>query len=105
MSVTKRNISAIFGVPLSAIKQIGSKQLFVVNISSGDIGYRHILVSYRTIIGYNDNEFWYITTRKYSQTTSRQITAFSRNRWDRIKRVENEELVALLPDSLKYYAR
>lgn len=105
MNVTTKTISAIFGVPLTAIKQIGSKQLFVVNVSNGDIGYKHILVSYRTIIGYNDNEFWYITTKKYSQTTSKQITTFSRNRWDRIKRVENEELIALLPDFLKYYAR
>lgn len=105
MSVTKRNISAIFGVPLSAIEQVGSKQLFIVNISSGDIGYRHILVSYRTIIGYNDSEFWYITTKRYSRATSCQITAFSRNRWDRIKYIPNEELVALLPDTLKYYAR
>ena len=105
MKVTKESISVIFGVPLSAIKQIGSKQLFVVNVSNGEIGYRHILVSYRTIIGYNDSEFWYLTTKKYSRTTSRQISAFSRNRWDRIKRVENEELVALLPDFLKDYAR
>lgn len=105
MKVTKESISAIFGVPLSAIEQVGSKQLFIVNISSGDIGYRHILVSYRTIIGYNDNEFWYITTKKYSRTTSSQITAFSRNRSGRIKYIENEELVNLLPDSLKYYAR
>lgn len=105
MSVTKKDISAIFGVPLSAIKQIGAKQLFIVNISSGDIGYRNILVSYRTIIGYHDSEFWYITTKKYSQTTSCQITAFSRSRWGRIKRVGNDELVNLLPDFLKYYAR
>lgn len=105
MNVTKKDISAIFGVPLSAIEQIGAKQLFVVNISNGDIGYRHILVSYRTIIGFHDSEFWYITTRKYSRTTSSQITAFSRNRWDRIKYIPNEELVALLPATLRYYAR
>lgn len=105
MKVTKKDISAIFGVPLSAIKQVGAKQLFIINVSNGDIGYRHILVSYRTIIGFHDSEFWYITTKKYSQTTSCQITAFSRGRWDRIKRVENEELIALLPDHLKHYAR
>lgn len=105
MKVTKKDISAIFGVPLSAIEQVGSKQLFVVNIASGDIGYRHILVSYRTIIGFHDSEFWHITTKKYSRTTSRQIIAFSSNRWGRIKYVENEELVNLLPDFLKYYAR
>ena len=105
MKVTKESISVIFGVPLSAIKQIGSKQLFVVNVSNGEIGYRHILVSYRTIIGYNDSEFWYITTRKYSVTTSRQITAFVRDRWDRIKRVDNDTLVSMLPASLQYYAK
>ena len=105
MNVTKKDISTIFGVPLSAIEQVGRKQLFVVNISSGDIGYRHILISYRTIIGFHDSEFWYITTRKYSRTTSCQITEFSRNRRDRIKYISNEELIALLPDSLKQYAR
>lgn len=105
MKVTKKDISNIFGVSPAAIEQIGAKQLFIVDISNGEIGYRHILVSYRTIIGFHDSEFWYITTKKYSRTTSSQITAFSRNRWDRIKYVENEELVNLLPDYLKDYAR
>lgn len=105
MNVTKKDISAIFGVPLSAIEQVGAKQLFIVNISNGDIGYRHILVSYRTIIGYNDNEFWYITTKKYSRTTSSQITSFSSSRWGRIKRVDNDTLVSMLPASLQYYAK
>ena len=105
MNVTKKTISAIFGVPLSSIEQIGAKQLFIVNISNGEIGYRKILVSYRTIIGFFDSEFWHITTKKYSRTTSSQITAFSRGRWGRIKRVDNDTLVSMLPASLQYYAK
>lgn len=105
MKVTKRSISAIFGVPLSAIEQIGAKQLFIIDISNGDIGYRKILVSYRTIIGFHDSEFWHITTKKYSQTTSCQITAFSRGRQDKIKYIGNDILVSMLPTSLQYYAK
>ena len=103
MSVTKKNISSIFGVPLSAVKQVGAKQLFIIYIPDG--GYRLILVSYKTIIGYHDSDGWYITTKKYSHTTSRQITAFSRGRLGKIKRIDNDTLVSMLPVSLQYFAK
>ena len=105
MNVTKKDISAIFGVSLAAIEQINNKQLFMVYIYTDELGYQKILISYRTIIGVYDDEMWHITTKKYSQTTSSQITSFSSSRWGRIKRVNNDTLVSMLPASLQYYAK
>ena len=102
MPVTKKDISAIFNVPTANITQVGSKQMFKVTSVKDKCFF---LLSYRTIIGIYHDNIWKITTKKYSSTTSRQITAFSHSRGDRIKRVDNEELVNLLPNSLKYYAR
>lgn len=105
MKVTKKDISAMFGVSLAAIERVGSKQLFTVYIYTDELGYQKILVSYRTIIGYYDSEAWHITTKGYSQTTSCQITAFSRGRQDKIKYIGNDILVSMLPTSLQYYAK
>ena len=102
MPVTKKNISSIFGVPTTDITQVGSKQMFkVLSVKDKCL----FLVSYRTIISIYHDNIWKITTRKYSRTTSCQITAFSRGQWGRIKYIPNEDLVSLLPDTLKYYAR
>ncbi len=51
------------------VKQAGSKQLFVVNDNT--------LVSYRTIVGKLIDGTWYITTEKYSVTTTRQCNQFA----------------------------
>lgn len=104
MKVTKKDISAIFGVSPGAIKQVGSKQLFLAYVYTDEVGYQKILISYRTIIGVYD-EMWHITTKKYSRTTSYQITAFSRGKWGKVKRVDNDTLVSVLPASLQYYAK
>lgn len=105
MSVTKRNISAIFGVSLAAIEQVGARQLFMAYIYTEELGYQKILISYRTVIGVYDGDIWHITTKKYSHTTSRQITSFSSSRWNKIKRIDNDTLVSMLPASLQYYAK
>ena len=74
--VTKQNIIDHFGA--TNVTQIGSKQLFTAQL-------RHdvtVLISYYTIVGFYSPaaDVWYVTDRKYSQTTSCQLTAFARNK-------------------------
>lgn len=52
------------------VKQVGSKQLFVVQDT--------LLVSYRTVVGVQYNNTWYLASCKYSATTSRQLSYFNR---------------------------
>lgn len=73
MRVTKTDVSWIFNVQVDAIKQIDSKQLFIVD--SPDKG--RVLISYKTIVGrFTDNE-WLLTTERYSETTSKQLNQFA----------------------------
>jgi hypothetical protein len=73
--VTKTTIQYLTGRPLTDIEQIGAKQLFIVSYPR----YR-LLYSYKTIIGINllsgDNMGWKITLKKYSLTTTKQISQF-----------------------------
>ena len=56
--------------PNDKVTQVRSIQLFVVHKGNP------LLVSYRTVIGVRIGDTWYITTKKYSVSTSRQITEF-----------------------------
>ena len=56
--------------PNDRVTQVESMQLFIVHKDNP------LLISYRTVIGVRIGDTWYITTTKYSLTTSRQITAF-----------------------------
>jgi hypothetical protein len=82
MSVTVKDICKQFGVGREAVRQIGSKQLFIVDAyrdTYPSCQYNNrILVSYWTIIGVFDNLQWNITTKKHSPTISKQITQFRR---------------------------
>lgn len=73
MPVTKRDIQDRFK---GEVKQIGSKQLFVVTFQT-----YQLLISYMTIIGYRSEDSWLLTKAKYRQTTTRHINYF---RYDRI---------------------
>lgn len=76
------------------VKQIKSKNLYVAEYDS----YK-LLISYNTIIGILQGETWQVTTKKYSTTTSRQITDFSCDHT--VTRIEQ----ALLDDMLKSVGR
>lgn len=87
---TRKDIANQFGLPLNAIEQIGSKQLFKVDCSSYPNSYDSysrkyysvsLLVSYRTIVGiyHTADSEWKLTSRKYSDTTSRQLSSFSKD--------------------------
>jgi len=72
MPVTIKDIKHFFS--LADVEQVKSMQLFIVN--------NNILVSYRTIIGILDNnDCWHITNKKYSSSTSKQITIFKRSNY------------------------
>ena len=73
--VTRRNIANTFGVTLDAVSQCDNMQLFVVKRERDTV-----LVSYYTIVGVLKNDTWYITTERYSVTTPKQLTRFSRGR-------------------------
>ena len=71
--VTKQDITERFNA--ASVTQIGSKQLFIAQLQNNVT----VLISYYTIVGFERSGIWYVTDRKYSVTTSRQITQFSRN--------------------------
>ena len=75
MSVTKQDIARHYGIELSDVKQINSKQLFIADIDNGTV-----LISYYTIVGKRIAGIWYLTGQKYSVTTSRQLTQFASGR-------------------------
>ena len=73
--VTRRNIANAFGVTLDAVSQCDNMQLFIVKRPADTV-----LVSYYTIVGVLKNGTWYLTTQRYSRTTSKQLIRFSRGR-------------------------
>lgn len=72
--VTVKDIRARFNLRGEVnIKQIGSKQLFIVDCPING----RLLISYYTVVGYF-NDKWYLTKYKYSLTTSKQLNQFAR---------------------------
>ena len=76
--VTKKDVADLFtsfvnGRPCFCpeVHQVDNKQLFVVSYPD-----YQLLVSYLTIVGIRTEGAWLLTTRKYSVTTSRQLTQF-----------------------------
>lgn len=83
MRVTKKDIAWTFKVPVGAIKQIDSKQLFIVDLP--DKG--RVLVSYKTIVGRFTGNEWLLTTERYSVTTSKQLNQFASRTKFQVRRV------------------
>lgn len=92
MSVTKKDIQLAYNVAPNMVKQIDSKQLFIVDTSY--LG--RLLVSYKTTIGIFHNAIWYITSEKFSPTTSKQTTQFINSTSFEVKRVDKETFGELL---------
>ena len=70
MEVTRKQVANSFGIANSQVKQINSMQLFIINNDT--------LVSYKTIVGRLIDGVWYITSQRYSRTTTRQLNMFKR---------------------------
>jgi hypothetical protein len=92
MTVTIKDIQLAYNVAPNMIKQIDSKQLFIVDTSY--LG--RLLVSYKTTIGIFHNSVWFITTQKFSPTTSKQTSQFINSTSFEVKRVDNETFDDLL---------
>lgn len=76
MNIKEQRVSNQFNA--SNVKQIDSKNLYIVSIADlNDLSnqYPHkLLVSYWTIVGILKNGYWILTSKKYSRTTSTQLT-------------------------------
>ncbi len=74
MKVTVKIIRAIY--PDATITQVDSKQMFIVVTRE-----QTLLLSYSTIVGKFDlaKRVWALTKKKYSITTSKQLSMFARN--------------------------
>ena len=99
--ITKQDIARQFNIAINNVKQIDSKQLFIVNdYSSLDSTHsnKRYLVSYQTIIGIYDfnNCTWYVTKEKFSVTTSRQTSQFINSIHNPVIRVEKEKFKKLV---------
>lgn len=92
MTIKIKDIQLAYNVPANMIKQIKSMQLFIVDTSY--LG--RLLVSYKTTIGVFHNSVWYITTEKFSATTSKQATMFSKSTSFEVQRISPETFDDLL---------
>lgn len=70
MPVTKQDLKRYYP-DAESIERIDSMQLFKACYPD-----KVYLISYRTVIGVKRAGVWYITTQKYSPSTSRQTTRF-----------------------------
>ena len=68
MPVTRKQVANMFDTDISKVKQIDSMQLFIVN--------NNTLVSYKTTVGRLITGVWYITSQRYSVSTTRQLNRF-----------------------------
>jgi hypothetical protein len=86
MTVKVKDIESSYNVPANMVRQVNSKQLFIVDTSY--LG--RLLVSYKTTIGLFHNGVWYITNKKFSPTTSKQTTQFINSTSFPVERVSIE---------------
>lgn len=92
MKVTKKTITAHFTV--DNVKQIGSKQLFKAYNTYYGTG---VYYSYRTIIAIKYNGNWWLTSEKFSSTTSRHKTEIQRmeNNCTTVDSIEFDTIIKL----------
>ena len=92
MTIKIKDIQLAYNVPANMVKQVKSRQLFIVDTSY--LG--RLLISYKTTIGIFHNSIWYLTTEKFSPTTSKQTTMFANSTSFEVKRVSPETFDDLL---------
>jgi len=83
MSVTKKDVLRQYPDALN-VSQVDSMQLFVITFSKYEL-----LQSYYTVVGVKTDK-WYLTTEKYSVSTTRQMNKFAK--YNICVRVESKEL-------------
>jgi hypothetical protein len=85
MTVKIKDIQLAYNVAPNMVKQVSSKQLFIVDTSY--LG--RLLVSYKTTIGVFHNSVWFITNEKFSPT-SKQTSQFINSTSFPVERVSIE---------------
>lgn len=78
--VTRRMLANHLGISIDNVKQVVSKQLFLVYDQESQVT---SLYSYYTKVGYRNSLIsgtWRLTTTKYSVTTSKQLSQFAHGR-------------------------
>jgi hypothetical protein len=91
-NVDIKDIMVSFNVSRDKVKQFNTMQLFIVDTSY--LG--RLLISYKTTIGIFHNLTWFITTQKFSTTTSRQITIFARSTHFDVIRLDSDSFQDML---------
>ena len=82
-----------------SVEQVGSKQLFIVYTGYG----KALVLSYDTIIGVYSDDTLFLTTEKYSHTTSRHCSELSRMyKAKAVKRVDNDELQLIVSANIHF---
>jgi hypothetical protein len=92
MTIKSKDIQLAYNVAPNMVKQIASKQLFIVDTSY--LG--RLLVSYKTTIGIFHERVWFITSEKFSATTSKHVSLFTKSTSFEVKRVDKETFDDLL---------
>jgi hypothetical protein len=92
MTIKVKDIQLAYNVPANMVKQVRTKQLFIVDTSY--LG--RLLVSYKTTIGIFHNSVWFITSEKFSPTTSKQTSQFINSTRFEVRRVDSETFDDLL---------
>jgi hypothetical protein len=82
---TTRQVQARY--PNNTVEQVDSKQCWYVYFGTQNA----IALSYETIVGCYVRGVFYLTTEKYSNTTTAQCTRMSRD-FNTVKRVDADEL-------------
>lgn len=89
-----RNILSKYVIVLD-VEQQGSKQLFIVKVANQDMDIK-LLVSYLTVIGYCIPPYsWIVTDKKYSVTTSKQLSTSGLGNKHSIEHDKFVKLIAL----------
>ena len=92
MTIKIKDIQLAYNVPANMVRQIKSMQLFIVDTRY--LG--RVLVSYKTTVGVFHNSIWYLTTEKFSATTSKQITIFARSTSFEVVRLDSDTFQDIL---------
>jgi len=92
---TLKEIKALY--PNHTVEQVDSKQCFYVYF-----GTQHaIALSYKTIVGCYTKGTFYLTTHKYSVTTTQQCNRMARD-FCSVRRVDDEELQLIVSANIHF---
>lgn len=75
--ITKQHIANQLGIDVCNVEQVGSKKLFVVRRDNYKELYSYFTKVGETCFAKDFEACWLLTTKNYTQATSRQLTEFA----------------------------